>query len=314
MAESGDARSQECCVDATVIASRIRSALSQGRRVTIEKNAMDSDGPLILIANDQEWTARAIESILAANSYRVLRTFTARETLELARVVDPDLVILDQQLPDFSGVEVCRQLRADERFGAALPVVITTAGPSGRQQRLAANTAGAWEFFGQPLDAEALLHKISVYLAAYREVKRLRHVGLVDQVTGLYSRAGLSRRATEVLSEARRAGTSVACVGWSLSQPIDEEGLDRAAALLRVQGRAADAYGRLSAADFAVVAPNTAATGAERLAERVNEIFLRHGAADAASVRTTIVTLDGAAVLATDGDHLLDRLTHALAA
>src|SRR5512147_2736564 len=166
-----------------------------------------SECPLVLIANDQEWTARAIESILAAKGYRVLRTFTAGETLKLARVVDPDLVILDRQLPDFSGVEVCRQLRADERFGAALPIVVTTAGPSGRQQRLAANEAGALEFFGQPLDSEALLHKISVYLAGYREVKRLRQGALIDQVTGLYSRVGLSRRATEVLSEARRAGT-----------------------------------------------------------------------------------------------------------
>jgi PleD family two-component response regulator len=282
--------------------------------VTIERNGAEGDSPLVLIANDQEWTARAVESILAANGYRVLRTFTARETLELARVVDPDLVILDQQLPDFSGVEVCRQLRADARFGAALPILVTTAGPSGRQQRLAANAAGAWEFFGQPLDAEALLHKISVFLASYREVKRLRTVALIDHVTGLYSRAGLSRRASEVLSEARRAGSAVACVGWSLAQPLDESSLDRAASVLRVQGRAADAYGRLAAGDFAVVAPNTSATGAERLAERVHEIFSRLAGDSLTNVRTTIVTLDGPAEMTTDGEQLLERLTHALAA
>ncbi len=281
--------------------------------MTIEGNGAEGESPLVLIANDQEWTARAIESILAANSCRVLRTFTARETLELARVVDPDLVILDQQLPDFSGVEVCRQLRADPRFGAALPILITTAGPSGRQQRLAANAAGAWEFFGQPLDAEALLHKITVYLAAYHEVKQLRSGSLVDH-TGLYSRAGLARRASELLSEARRAGRAVACIGWSLSQPIDDTSLDRAASVLRVQGRAADAYGRLAAGDFAVVAPNTSASGAERLAERVHQIFL--GLADrvGATVRTTIVPLEGAGEMTTDGEQLLERLTHALAA
>lgn len=282
--------------------------------MTIEQISAEGESPLVLIANDQEWTARAIESILAANNYRVLRTFTARETLELTRVVDPDLIILDQQLPDFSGVEVCRQLRADERFGASLPVVITTAGPSGRQQRLAANEAGAWEFFGQPLDAEALLHKLSVYVAGYQEVKRLRAATLIDQATGLYSRAGLSRRASEVLSEARRAGTSVACVGWSLAQPIDDQDLDRAAAVLKVQGRAADAYGRLASGDFAVVAPNTAASGAERLAERVHEIFVRLTAGGAGTVRTTIVTLDDPTQLTTDGDQLLERLSHALAA
>ncbi len=278
------------------------------------RNGSTGEGPLVLIANDQEWTARAIESILAAKGYRVLRTFTARETLKLARVVDPDLVILDQQLPDYSGVEVCRQLRADERFGAALPIIVTTAGPSGRQQRLAANAAGAWEFFGQPLDAESLLHKISVYLASYLEVQRLRHGALVDDVTGLYSRAGLSRRANEILSEARRAGTAVTCVGWSLPQPIEDTSLDLTASVLRVHGRAADAFGRLSPGDFAVVAPNTTASGAERLAERFHEIFLRHASAEAGTVRTTIVTIEDPADLATDGDQLLERLTHALAA
>jgi PleD family two-component response regulator len=282
--------------------------------MTAGRNGTHAESPLVLIANDQEWTARAIESILAAKGFRVLRTFTARETLKLARVVDPDLVILDQQLPDYSGVEVCRQLRADERFGAALPIIVTTAGPSGRQQRLAANAAGAWEFFGQPLDAEALLHKISVYLASYLEVQRLRHGALVDDVTGLYSRAGLSRRANEILSEARRAGTAVTCVGWSLSQAIEDTNLDLTASALRVHGRAADAFGRLSAGDFAVVAPNTTASGAERLAERFHEIFLRHASAETATVRTTIVAIDDPADLATDGDQLLDRLTHALAA
>ena len=272
------------------------------------------ESPLVLIANDQEWTARAIESILAAKGYRVLRTFTAGETLKLAQVVDPDLVILDQQLPDFSGVEVCRQLRADERFGAALPIIVTTAGPSGRQQRLAANEAGAWEFFGQPLDAESLLHKISVYLASYHEVQRLRRGALLDDVTGLYSRAGLSRRASEILSEARRAGTAVSCVGWSLSQPVEDTRPDRTASVLRVHGRAADAYGRLTPGDYVVVAPNTTATGATRLAKRFQELFLQHAVAGTATVRTTIVTIDNPAEMTTDGDQLLDRLTNALAA
>jgi PleD family two-component response regulator len=282
--------------------------------VTVGKGDLIGGSPLVLIANDQEWTARAIESILAAKGYRVLRTFTAGETLKLARVVDPDLVILDQQLPDFSGVEVCRQLRADERFGAALPIIVTTAGPSGRQQRLAANEAGAWEFFGQPLDAEALLHKISVYLASYREVQRLRRGALIDDVTGLYSRTGLARRASEILSDARRAGTAVTCVGWSLSQPLADGNLDLTASALRVHGRAADAYGRLSPGDFAVVAPNTTARGAERLAERFREIFLRHSAGGAATVRTSIVTLDDSAETATDGEQLIDRVAQALAA
>src|SRR5262245_2013772 len=106
---------------------------SWGSLVAFESFAQQIAAPLVLIANDQEWTARSVESILFANGYRVLRTYTATETLEVAGTALPDMVILDQQLPDFSGGEVCRRLREDPRFGASLPVFITTAGPSGRQ-------------------------------------------------------------------------------------------------------------------------------------------------------------------------------------
>lgn len=274
-----------------------------------------SELPLVLIANDQEWTARAIESILVANGFRVSRAFTARETLALAGASDPDVVILDQQLPDFSGVEVCRRLRADLRFGTALPILITTAGPSGRQQRLSAYEAGAWEFYGQPLDAEALLHKLKVYSAAYGEVRRLRRDTMIDPATGLYSRAGLARRATELLGEARRNGRAVACVAWSLDGAADADHSHQVGAMLRLEGRAADAFGRLGNGEFAVVAPGTDAQGAEQLAERFRDVIARACAAQRDAVRTTILSDDVAgATPSGDGEQLLDRLVHALAA
>lgn len=273
------------------------------------------EAPMVLIANDQEWTARAIESILVANGFRVSRSFTARETLALANVSDPDVVILDQQLPDFSGVEVCRQLRADPRFGTALPILITTAGPSGRQQRLSAYEAGAWEFYGQPLDAEALLHKLRVYSASYREVRRLRHNSMIDPASGLYSRAGLARRATELLGEARRNGRTVACVAWSIEGAVEAAHSQHAGEMLREKGRVADAFGRLGNGEFAVVAPGTDAQGAEHLAERFREVIATACRADRDAVRATILTEDIAGATPTgDGEQLLDRLVHALAA
>jgi len=45
---------------------------------------------LVLIANDQEWSARSLETILGPHGYAVLRTYNARQTLDLARRVRPD--------------------------------------------------------------------------------------------------------------------------------------------------------------------------------------------------------------------------------
>lgn len=278
------------------------------------RRAGDRTTPLVLIANDQEWTARAVESILAASGYRVTHAHTATDAIRVAGDTDPDLVILDQQLPDFSGIEVCRQLRADPRFGPSLPIIITTAGPSGRPQRLNAYAAGAWEFYGQPLDAEALLQKLSVYVAAYQDTRRLRGQAMIDARSGLYSRAGLARRATELIGEARRVGRAVACVAWCLEGDDVGERLTDTISAFRINGRAADALGRLSDGEFAVVAPGTTADGADRMAERFRGVLARAAGITIDRVRSTIVAVEDPTMLPSDGDLLVDQLAHALAA
>ena len=124
---------------------------------------MSQRPPLVLIANDQEWSARSLEH---PRSERLRRASgrSGNQALERARTARPDLVILDAQMPDVHGVDVCRELRSDPRFSSTTPIIITTAGPSGRTQRLEAYRAGAWEFLGQPLDGEALLLKLETFL------------------------------------------------------------------------------------------------------------------------------------------------------
>ncbi len=135
---------------------------------------------MVLIANDQEWSARSLESILGPNGYSVVRAYTGQQALERARTAQPDMIILDAQMPDIHGFEVCRMLRSDPRFSATTPIVITTSGPSGRTQRLEAYRAGAWEFLGQPLDGESLLLKLRTFLQCKLEVDALREESLLD--------------------------------------------------------------------------------------------------------------------------------------
>ena len=138
---------------------------------------------MILIANDQEWTARSLESVLAPHGYVILRAFTGQQALDRARSGQPALILLDAQLPDIHGFEVCRTLRSDPTVGPGVPVIITTAGPSGRQQRLEATRAGAWEFFGQPLDGELVLAKIETFLRAADALRSIRADSLLQEVS-----------------------------------------------------------------------------------------------------------------------------------
>jgi len=236
--------------------------------------------PLVLIANDQEWSARSIESILGPNGYAVVRAYTGQQALERARASQPDLIILDAQMPDMHGFEVCRALRSDPRFSATTPIVITTSGPSGRTQRLEAYRCGAWEFLGQPLDGEALLLKLATFLQSKQQVDILREENLLDSGTGLYNMRGLSRRAREIGADALRRREALACVVFAPESELDADDeaagdellrlSDQVGVVLRQRGRVSDAIGRLGPTEFAVIAPATGADGAVRLVNRLS--------------------------------------------
>jgi len=234
--------------------------------------------PLVLIANDQEWSARSLESILAPNGYSVVRAYTGQQALERVRATQPDIIILDAQMPDLHGFEVCRLLRADLRFSPTTPIIITTSGPSGRTQRLEAYRAGAWEFLGQPVDGEALLLKLTTFLLGKREVDTLREESLLDASTGLYNMRGLARRAHEIGADAFRRRDPLACVvfapeteGGSPEGPDEESQriAEQVGQLLKRVGRSSDAIGRLGESEFAVIAPATGNEGVLRLVRRL---------------------------------------------
>lgn len=240
--------------------------------------------PLVLLAHDQEWSARSLESILGPSGYAVLRAYTGAQALELALTIEPDLVILDSRLPDMSGIEVCRALRAGPTCAPSTPIVMTTSGPLDRDERLAAHRAGVWEIVMQPLDGEIFLHKLHVFTRSKREVDRLRGEGLLDADTGLYNMRGLIRRAHELSADAQRQRAPIACVAFApvvMHADRRERTLDEGAGsvvarlgdVVRRIGRASDAIGRVGPTEFAVIAPDTAGPGAVRMVERFQEVL-----------------------------------------
>ena len=267
----------------------------------------------ILIANDQEWAARAVETILVAEGYEVHRVYTGRQALQRAFEILPDLIILDTQMPDLSGPEVCRQLRADGRIGMATPILLSTAGPAGRQQRIEAYQAGAWEFYGQPLDPEILLLKIRIYLEVRATAEQLTEETLLDELTGLYSAKGLLRRTDELLADARRTHREVTVVTISLDDSARSQLLEEAGALARRAGmvvrhtvRAADVVGRVGPLRFAVVSSGSPREGAQRLADRL--VLALNGVGNGTGpveVRTAIQETTSEEVSNTDAKTLL---------
>ncbi len=253
-------------------------------RIAVGLNGAEASPPLVLLASDQEWSTRSLDSVLGPHGFASVRAYTGKQALDLIRRTHPDVVIIDAGMPDISGVDLCQQLRDDPEFPSSTPVVMTTAGPASRSQRLDAYRAGVWEYLSLPVDAEALLLKLSAFVRAKREIDRSRAESLLDDSTGLYNVRGLARRAREMGAEASRRHAPLACVAVTVRMADTTDGDDlpprvaeELADLCRRTARASDAVGRLGRSDFAIIAPMTDDAGAVRLAAR-----LREGAALAA--------------------------------
>jgi len=239
---------------------------------------------VILIATKQEWATRSLESILAPRGYVVLRSYTARRTLERALRDRPDIIVLDAQLPDANGDDLCRALRTRHIVGDGTPILLTLPRPATRHDRVAALRAGAWGCLSEPFDAEEVLALIGTFGAAKLAADRARVAGLVDEETGLYNVRGLTRRAREVASHASRAHAALACVVLAPDAEVLEPDvapgdlpptvLQHVTRALKSAGRRSDVVGRLGPSAFVVVALDADATQARRLAERLGQAIV----------------------------------------
>src|SRR5258708_14704321 len=83
-------------------------------------------GELILIVEDNEKNLKLVRDVLQFKGYRTLEAVTAEDGLKLAQANQPDLILMDIQLPGTDGITALRQLRSEART-AAIPVVALTA-------------------------------------------------------------------------------------------------------------------------------------------------------------------------------------------
>jgi two-component system, cell cycle response regulator DivK len=83
-------------------------------------------GPTILIVEDNELNLKLLNDILEYHGYSILAARLGEEAIQLARRHTLSLIILDMQLPDISGLEAARRLKADEQT-RAIPIIAVTA-------------------------------------------------------------------------------------------------------------------------------------------------------------------------------------------
>ena len=236
--------------------------------------------PLALIACSDDWMSRALESVFQQRGYVASHTRSGAQTLELARLSNHDLLVLDESLTDLKAIDVCRTIKQGALFDHSVPVVITTSTPPDPRARLAAFAAGAWEYCSHPVDLEPVFIKLQTFLTARNELVASRSDDFVDATTGLYTSFGLRQLAGKLGSRALRRHEAFACVAFA-PQVHDREigssmlwkespaGFADVAHVFREQSRQSDVVGHVGDLRLAILAPDTDAAGARLLVARL---------------------------------------------
>ena len=96
------------------------------QQMTPEEKRRRASEKTILIVEDNELNMKLFHDLIQAHGYNILQTKDGMEALKLARQHKPDLILMDIQLPEVSGLEVTKWLKEDESL-KAIPVVAVTA-------------------------------------------------------------------------------------------------------------------------------------------------------------------------------------------
>lgn len=118
----------------------------------------------VLCVEDNETNLRLIARVIEAEHHDFLGVSDGLLALEAAAREHPDLILLDINIPSLDGLEVARQLKADETL-AAIPVIATTANVLfGDRERCL--EAGCDEYLAKPLDIRELQTILRTYLGS----------------------------------------------------------------------------------------------------------------------------------------------------
>lgn len=119
-------------------------------------------GHRILIVEDNDLNLKLFRDLLGAHGYETIETKDGFEAVHLTKEHRPDLIIMDIQLPEISGLDITRQIKADPDI-AGIPVVAVTAFAM-RDDEEKILRAGCEAYISKPISIGPFLHTIASFL------------------------------------------------------------------------------------------------------------------------------------------------------
>ena len=243
---------------------------------------------LLLVDDDTESLAVA-RARLADDEIEIFCAVGGKAGLEAAKAQNPDLILLDLDMPDMSGFDVCRTLKADPELCMIPVLFLSGSGTSGDKVR--GLDLGAVDYITKPFDDFELKARVRAAIRTKQLQDLLIEHAHVDPLTGLPNRRALMDRLRMEWARMQRYGSELSFimadidsfkrVNDTYGHSIGDKVLQEVAKSIARQCRTSDLPAHYGGDEFAILVPNEGAQEAACLAgrcrQRIERLQLRAG-------------------------------------
>ncbi len=116
----------------------------------------------VLIVEDNELNMKLFNDLVETRGHKILQTRSGIEAVDIARKHRPDLILMDIQLPEVSGLEVTQWLKDDEELRHIPVIAITAFAMKGDEEKI--RQGGCEAYLSKPISIVKFLETIRIYL------------------------------------------------------------------------------------------------------------------------------------------------------
>lgn len=130
--------------------------------VTDGVEKMDSSSKTVLIVEDNELNMKLFHDLLEAHGYNIIGTRDGMDALKIAREQRPDLILMDIQLPEVSGLEVTKWIKEDDRLRSIPVIAVTAFAMKGDEEKI--REGGCEAYIAKPISVSHFLDTVKKFL------------------------------------------------------------------------------------------------------------------------------------------------------